>query len=137
VAVTLVLHWIAIALSNGNWWGGDSYGPRFFADLLPYLTFLALPVFTWLESAHGVRRALAAAAIGALAVVSVAVHAQGALNRATSDWNVYPVSVSIEPYRVWDWQHPQFLPGLTFTPAPTPPGDLSIVPSPAPPRAPP
>jgi len=136
VAVTLVLHWIAIAASNGNWWGGDSYGPRFFADLLPYLTFLTLPVFTWLESAQGVRWSLSAAAIGVLSAVSVAVHAQGALNRATADWNVYPVSVSVEPYRVWDWQHPQFLAGLTFTPAPTPPVDLSILACAAPPGAP-
>src|SRR5262249_56203844 len=68
--------------------------------------------------------------------VSVAIHAQGALNRATSDWNVYPVSVSIEPYRVWDWHHPQFLAGVTFTPAPTPPVDLSILACAAPPGVP-
>ncbi|HJZ71240.1 MAG TPA: fibronectin type III domain-containing protein [Vicinamibacterales bacterium] len=136
VAVTLGLHWIAIAVSNGNWWGGDSYGPRFFADLLPYLTFLALPVFTRVESAHGVRLAASAAAIGALSLVSVAIHAQGALNRATSDWNVYPVSVSIEPYRVWDWHHPQFLAGLTFKPEPVPPVDLSILACAAPPGVP-
>ena len=136
VAATIVLHWIAIAVSNGNWWGGDSYGPRFFCDLLPYLTFLLLPVFAAIESARGARRALTAAAVGVLAVFSVAVHAQGALNRATSDWNAYPVSINIEPYRIWDWQRPQFLAGLTFTPAPLPRVDLDILACAAPPGVP-
>jgi hypothetical protein len=136
VAATIVLHWIAIAVSNGMWWGGDSYGPRFFTDLLPYLMFLLLPVFVWLESAHGRRFAVSAAAVGVLAFLSVAAHAQGALNRATSEWNEYPISVNLEPYRVWDWHHPQFLAGLTFTPAPVPPVDLSILACAGPPGVP-
>src|SRR5262249_53004691 len=98
IAATIVLPWIGISVSNGDWWGGDSYGPRFFSDLLPYFTYLLLPVFAWIESAGGVRYAVTVTVVGALAVFSVGVHAQGALNRATSDWNVYPVSVSVEPY---------------------------------------
>src|SRR5262249_49391806 len=37
VAVVL-LHWIAIS-SFPHWWGGHSYGPRFFSDMLPYLVY--------------------------------------------------------------------------------------------------
>ena len=127
VAAVLVLHWIAIAVSNGNWWGGDSYGPRFFADLLPYLLFLLLPVFAWLDSARGAAFGAGVAVVALLAAVSVGMHAQGALNQATAEWNLYPVSVSMDPIRVWDWKRPQFLAGLTFTPTPLRPVDLSIV----------
>src|SRR5262249_40519975 len=114
IAGCVILHWIALAVSNGNWWGGDSYGPPFFADLLLSLIVLLLPVFEWLESARGGAFGAAAAGIAMLAIFSVAVHAQGALNRATSDWNLYPSSVSLDPVRVWDWRRPQFLAGLTF-----------------------
>jgi hypothetical protein len=136
VAGSVFVHWIAVAVSNGNWWGGDSYGPRFFADLLPYLMFLCLPVFRWIESARGAGYGIAAAGVGVLGAFSVAVHAQGALNRATSDWNLYPTSVSLDPVRVWDWRHPQFLAGITFTPAPLPPIDLGILACSAPPGMP-
>ena len=42
LAVIPVLHWIVISAFN-HWWGGDSYGPRFFTDLIPVLVVLALP----------------------------------------------------------------------------------------------
>jgi hypothetical protein len=42
LAVLPVLHWIVISAFK-HWWGGDSYGPRFFTDLVPVLVVLALP----------------------------------------------------------------------------------------------
>ena len=42
LAVIPVLHWIVISAFK-HWWGGDSYGPRFFTDLVPILVVLALP----------------------------------------------------------------------------------------------
>ena len=42
LAVIPVLHWVVISAFK-HWWGGDSYGPRFFTDLMPVLVVLALP----------------------------------------------------------------------------------------------
>ena len=42
LAVIPVLHWIVISAFK-HWWGGDSYGPRFFTDLMPVFVVLALP----------------------------------------------------------------------------------------------
>ena len=42
LAVIPVLHWIVISAFK-HWWGGDSYGPRFFTDLVPVFVVLALP----------------------------------------------------------------------------------------------
>jgi hypothetical protein len=136
LAGCIVVHWIAIAVTNGNWWGGDSYGPRFFADLLPYLTYFLLPVFAWLASARGIKFRIVMAGVSVLGALSVAIHAQGVLNSATVAWNAYPTSISIDPVRVWDWHHPQFLAGITFTPAPVPPVDLNILTCDAPPGVP-
>jgi hypothetical protein len=36
LAGCVTVHWIAIARVNRAWWAGHSYGPRFFADMLPY-----------------------------------------------------------------------------------------------------
>jgi hypothetical protein len=136
IAGTVVLHWIAISVSNGNWWGGDSYGPRFFTDVLPYLTFLMLPVFALLESIRGPAFAGAAAGVTLLGAWSIGAHALGALSAAAMDWNLYPTSVSLEPVRVWDWRRPQFLAGIAFTPAPLPPVNLDLVACDAPPGVP-
>jgi hypothetical protein len=42
LAVIPVLHWVVISAFK-HWWGGDSYGPRFFTDLVPIFVVLALP----------------------------------------------------------------------------------------------
>jgi hypothetical protein len=127
IAGAVVLHWVVISTTNGNWWGGDSYGPRLFTDLVPYLVYLALPVVGWMAAAPGIRRPAAAAAVAALAAISVAMHAQGALNPATMAWNALPTSLDFDPSRLWDWKQPQFLAGITFTPAAIPPVDLGII----------
>src|SRR5205823_1487394 len=90
----------------------------------------------YLMSVRGAARALTAAAIAVLAVVSVAMHAQGALNPAAMMWNAYPVRIDFDPIRVWDWRRPQFLAGITFTPAPIPPVNLDAIACSAPPAAP-
>jgi hypothetical protein len=109
-AAIVVLHWIAIA-SFTHWWGGHSYGPRLFADVVPLFAYFLVPMF---ETGLGVhapsRRALALFAIAA--ALSVAIHAQGALDRATMRWNSEPRNVDVDPGRLWDWTHPQFLAGF-------------------------
>ena len=127
LAGCVVTLWIATAVANGHWWAGHSYGPRFFTDVLPYLMVFLIPVAGWLRSSEGSRRVAVAALLAVTSIVSVGMHAQGALNTHTALWNTYPVNIDFEPVRVWDWRRPQFLAGLTFTPQPAPPVDLHAV----------
>ncbi len=136
LAVIPVLHWIVISAFK-HWWGGDSYGPRFFTDLVPVFVVLALPAVEvlarWMApgrnreaEADGVgdgvavgparprlawRRAVVALTIVAL-VWSVAVEAQGAILRSAWCWNNVPTDVDAHPSRLWDWSDPQFARGI-------------------------
>jgi hypothetical protein len=100
------------------WWGGFSYGPRFMIETVPWLTCLAaLGIGAWREAwrhaAVSRREHVATAAFGAwLLILAVAIHARGATAMATHRWNDLPVSVDVQPERVWDWHDPQFLAGL-------------------------
>jgi hypothetical protein len=120
-------HWIIISEVNTMWWGGASYGPRVFADMTPYLVFLMIPFLEWLCSMRGPKRVALSAAFITATLASVAIHAQGALNKETAMWNALPVSIDVEPVRVWDWRRPQFLAGITFVPAPPPPVRLDAI----------
>lgn len=124
LAAVIVLHWIAIS-SFGHWWGGHSYGPRFFADLLPYLVYFLIPVVARLHTPAPGRRVLAAA-FYCLVALSFSIHFRGANRVATAEWNSKPVDVDFHPERLWDWSDAQFLRGLDV-PAP----ELRVAPLPA------
>lgn len=91
-----------------HWWGGDSFGPRLMSDMSPLLVFAAaFPVAAWLRAGRAGAPGLAA--FGVLAVVSGAIHAQGALREGPSQWNTWPIRVDDRPSRLWDWSDVQFL----------------------------
>jgi hypothetical protein len=102
-----------------NWWGGHSYGPRLLTELVPWLALLGiLGVAAMLAAAEppagrGLRRrrSVELAVGAALLVLSVAIHARGALSWDTVLWNYYPVDVDRRPARLWDWSEPQMLAG--------------------------
>ncbi len=101
-------HWVAIS-SFPHWWAGDSFGPRFFTDVLPYLVyFLVSP----LEAVRARPRQPLTLALGLTAALSVAIHLRGATAVATHQWNDGPPTVDQAPGRVWDWRDLQFLRGL-------------------------
>lgn len=104
----LVAHWLAIS-SFAHWWGGYSYGPRFWTDMSPVLVLLSLPALAWLvaRAAKG-RWALPAAGL-LLAGWSFFTHAHGAYDAEAMRWNATPVDVDRHPRRLWDWSDPQFL----------------------------
>ncbi len=137
LAVIPVLHWIVISAFK-HWWGGDSYGPRFFTDLVPVFVVLALPAVEvlaqWVAPSRdgpapgdpadvdagtpdrtgpGLRwrRALVAVTVVAL-VWSVGVNAQGAILRSAWCWNSEPTAVDAHPSKLWDWSDPQFARGI-------------------------
>ncbi|MEM8998589.1 MAG: hypothetical protein AAGF23_27645, partial [Acidobacteriota bacterium] len=107
VAAILVLHWLAIS-SWKIWWGGTVFGPRLFADMVPFLLFFLLPVLERLAVPGGRRLALAAGLAASIAV-SAFIHRSGAIYWATGDWNIEPVSVDEHPERLWHWGDPPFL----------------------------
>jgi hypothetical protein len=127
LAASVAAIWVVLAKANFLWWGGHSYGPRFFADVLPYLTVFLIPIGSRIEATRGPRRIPLAAVVVTLSAVSVAMHAQGALNASTVAWNGLPMNIDSDPVRVWDWRRPQFLAGLTFVPSPPPPVDLDAL----------
>jgi hypothetical protein len=138
LAVIPILHWVVISAFK-HWWGGDSYGPRFFTDLVPVFVVLALPAVEvlarWLAPSRDRpapadtddvmdagtpgragprlrwRRALVTLTVVAL-VWSVGVNAQGAILRSAWCWNNEPTSVDAHPSKLWDWSDPQFARGL-------------------------
>jgi hypothetical protein len=87
-----------------HWWMGYSYGPRMFAEIVPLLVILMVPVFNywhlkWLKISLSV-----------LILYSVAVQVVGAYSwKAVGDWNVLPISVDLKPERIWDWSDMQVL----------------------------
>lgn len=117
LAASVFLYWIATAWVNPAWWGGDSYGPRFSTDLLPYLIYWIIPVVAWLETSAGQFRTIVAAAFTATAIVSVLMQAQGVFNRGAMRWNWEPAPLDKDLSRLWDWRHPPFLAGFVASPA--------------------
>jgi hypothetical protein len=141
LAVIPVVHWVVISAFK-HWWGGDSFGPRFFTDLMPVLVVLALPAVEvlarWVapsrrrsnpggpvsdgtpvggEVAVGAPpslrwRRVLVALTVAALVWSVAVNAQGAILRSAWCWNNEPVNVDTHPSNLWNWSDPQFARGI-------------------------
>lgn len=107
----VILHWIVIS-SFGKWWAGHSYGPRFFTDVIPYLIYLAIPVFSLLSGLRGPRKVLLAAFVSCLIGVSIFTHYRGATSWDTHVWNEGPIAVDDNPARIWDWTDIQFLRGI-------------------------
>lgn len=118
LCVIPVVHWVVISAFK-HWWGGDSYGPRLFADMVPVLTVLAMPAVGWLVERAPPRRTVprrrhqvAVAATVVAGVFGLAVNAQGAVLRSAWCWNSEPTNVDTNPSRLWDWSDPQFLRGV-------------------------
>jgi hypothetical protein len=118
IALVPILQWLVIS-SYHEWWGGDSFGPRYFTDLIPFFVILALPAVELIARGrsadnamrrHHLRRLLLVFAATAL-VWSVFVESQGALLRSAWCWNAQPSKVGLSS-RVWSWSDPQFLLGF-------------------------
>jgi hypothetical protein len=103
-----------------RWWGGASYGPRLFTDVIPWLVVLAIiglrarldDVAKTPVGMNGfIENWLLAATALVLILLSIAIKGYGAVSIQTRIWNDQ-VDVDAHPERVWDWRSPQFLAGL-------------------------
>ncbi len=102
VAGWLVAHWVVIS-SFHHWWGGHSYGPRLWTETALGWVWLLSSLFRAASSTVSKRMVLS------LSLLSVMIHAHGALSFAPWRWNDFPVGVDENPERLWDWSDPQAL----------------------------
>jgi hypothetical protein len=91
-----------------SWWGGHEFGPRFMTDIIPFLVYFTAFNFRLPETFQRRAQIAVSAAIGLLALVSMTIHAQGAIRYATWEWNYVPTNIDLHPGRAWDWSDPQF-----------------------------
>jgi hypothetical protein len=81
------------------WWGGGSFGPRYWTDAFPLFGVLLACGLDWARDRSRALMALFAVTI----LVSVAIHAIGAFCYP-STWNFYPADIDLHHERLWDWR---------------------------------
>ncbi len=104
----VVLHWLIVS-TFPHWWGGKSFGPRFFSDMLPFLCYFLVRYLEFAPTlARGHRLVLHTAFLVCLAI-SFAIHFRGATSMAVWGWHETPLHLDSHPERLWDWRDLQFL----------------------------
>ena len=109
----LILHWLVISASPA-WYGGWSVGPRYFTDMVPYLTFFLIPVLeiSTPSSENRVIHKIGIPVFICLAAFSIFVHYRCSTNIGPTQWNGIPNDIDSNQYRLWDWTDIQFLRNL-------------------------
>ena len=79
------------------WWGGNAYGPRLLADLVPGLAFALYPAKDWLNRQHLVKAVFVVAAVW-----SIYAHAVGAFLDDGRQW-YGRLNMNQFPERLWFW----------------------------------
>lgn len=105
----LFFHWLAISRIRKSWWGGHSFGPRYFTELSPYFVFFLIPAIKEMFALKNAKRIIIRNLFFACVIASLFIHYKGATDWSTWAWNYLPVNVDAFPSRLWDWHDPQFL----------------------------
>jgi hypothetical protein len=95
--IGLLLFGLVIAC-YGVWWGGWTFGPRYWTEAMPLFGVLLGFALAW----AGRRSRTALYAFRAAIAASIALQAIGAFYYPSS-WNRIPVSVDAQHERLWDW----------------------------------
>ncbi len=119
-----VAHWQVLSLLS-TWWGGQSYGPRLFSDIVPWLFLLsamALHAFREATRSGDVRwPKLKAAGIALTVAAALFINVRGATAPETWRWRSFEVpprwlveggEPRFQPAGMWNWRYPQFMAGL-------------------------
>lgn len=107
IVVVILLHWIITSLFE-DWGGAWSIGPRYFVDMIAFLTYFLIPIVQqWLASGVVARAAFVIAVI-----FSMAVQAHCSTSIDPWMWNGKPEALVQAPQRKWDWGDIQFLRGF-------------------------
>lgn len=99
---SVLLGLIPFALVNASyavWWGGWSFGPRYWTEAMPLFGVLLGFALVW----AGARARAFRLAFGVAIAGSVALQAIGAFCYPSS-WNSHPVTVDLQHERLWDWR---------------------------------
>ncbi len=117
--VVLVAHWKVVS-SFGTWWGGGCFGPRLFADVVPWFLVLAALALAAGPGGRGrLPRATAPVLVGLALAASLVVHVRGATAAETMRWGHLKWRQLVGPaadrafldLRMWNWRYPQFVAG--------------------------
>lgn len=107
IIAVIFLHWIVTSMFE-DWGGAWSIGPRYFVDVIGFLTYFLIPILgKWATASFALRAAFVAAA-----VFSTAVQAYSSTSIDPWMWNGKPQALVQAPQRKWDWGDMQFLRGL-------------------------
>jgi surface polysaccharide O-acyltransferase-like enzyme len=109
----IFFHWILISLFP-MWWGGHSYGPRYFSDLIPYFIYFTVPFIGALFGSEIRKKVVPLTCFLVLLFFSFFVHLRGATAQEVYRWNFDPTNIDLNPGRVWDCKDIQFLRGITL-----------------------
>lgn len=104
--------WVAlmsmVLAKNALWWGGATYGPRYFSETCVALTLLVGGTWPYLKR-HGFLKLLFVAA----GTASIFIHGIGAFF-APCGWEASPVANDLKPERHWEWRDPEIRRCLDF-----------------------
>lgn len=107
----------AVLSAYVGWYGGSCYGPRYFCDVLPWFVLVSCiavrGILNRSTTGFPVRKTIELTILMLLVTWSIFVHARGATSWAAWEWNYRSVQEDVRT-AVTDWQHPQFLAGITF-----------------------
>jgi len=95
-----------------EWFGGWCFGPRYLTDLLPFLAWFLVPVWTSIWA-----RPVLRAAFVATVAIALWVQVVGAFYYPSGNWDGWPVNVEHQPHRLWDWSDNQILRSWNAGPA--------------------
>jgi hypothetical protein len=109
LALTAIL---VIQAGGGDWFGGWCFGPRYLTDLLPFLAWFLVPLWTGIWA-----RPMLRAAFVATVVIALWVQVVGAFYYPSGNWDESPVNVERQPQRLWDWSDNQILRSWNAGPA--------------------
>ena len=99
VLLASLVPYLVVLSKYSVWWGGHSFGPRYWTDAIPLFAILFAFGLDWTLT-----RSRALVAISAVTVVfSIAIQSIGAFCYP-STWNAKPNNVDIHHERLWDWR---------------------------------
>ena len=89
---------LVVLSKNELWWGGATYGPRYFSELMIPLTLMIGASWSWIASRLVVR-----ALFGVAVAVSIGIQVIGAFYFPCG-WDQSPKWVHAATDRLWDWR---------------------------------
>jgi hypothetical protein len=104
---------LLVLSAYATWWGGASFGPRFWTDATPIFALLLAACLEWIVERAPAWRIVPYGAIA----VAVGIQAVGAACYPSS-WNGYPTSIDLDHARLWDWRDSEIVRCLREGPHP-------------------